>query len=246
MDFTTLKLQCNTGASDSSATWTDILFGTSGYELRAALSTGSQTPSTSSASWPSITKPTSGVLLINKLYGFTADTTGYAITGGDGTGSHYNVFRISWDNVGTFGSAPIISAWKDNTYPSASPGTQPTAGSGDGSGVINGCSDTSNTSHIKAVAYGVGMTSGGTADNPSANMGSNPTATSGSAGASSPAQGSWGSWTSLQSATQYIQNSTTPKAVTAATWNFLLALYISAGLTGGVLLPTLGLNYTWI
>lgn len=245
-DFTTLKLEANTGASDASPTWTSILFGTAGYELRAALSTGSQTTSTSSASWPSITKPTSGTLLIDKLYAFTADTTGFAITGANGTGSHYNVLRINWDNTGTFGSAPIVSAWASNSYPSASPGTQPGAGSGDGSGVVNGDSDTSNTSHIKATVYGNGVTAAGAADNPSANMGSNPTATSGSAGAVTTANATWSAWQSLQSATQYIQNGATPKATTAGTWNLLLALYLSSGLTGGVLLPVFGINYTWI
>jgi hypothetical protein len=245
-DFTTLKLQVNSGTSDASPTWTDALFGTAGYELRAGLSSGSQTTSTSSSAWPSITKPSSGTLLIDKMYAFSADTTGHTITTYDGTGSHYNQCRINADNTGTLAAAPIISAWRNNTYPSASPGTQPIAGSGDGSGIINGSSDTSNTSYLKAVAYGVGLTSGGTADNPSSNMGSNPTATSGSAGASSPSQGAWGSWTSLQAATQYIQNAGTPQAATAWTWNFLIALYLGANLTGGTLLPVLGISYSWI
>lgn len=245
MDFTTIKLQANTGASDASPTWTDMLFGTSGYELRAALSSGSQTTSTASAAWPSILKPTSGTTLIDKMYAFTADTTGFVVTGGDSTGSHYNVYKVNWDNLGTFGNAPIISAWKDNTYPTASPGTQP--GVGDGTSVINGTSgESSSTSLLKGVAFGVGLTSGGAADNPGSNMGSNPSATSGSAGASSPAQGAWGSWQSLQSATQFIQNAGTPKATTAGTWNFLLALYLAASMTGGTLLPVLGVQYTWI
>jgi hypothetical protein len=245
-DFTTLKMDVNTGTSDASPTWTSIAFGTSGNELRAALSTGSQTTSTASASWPSITKPTSGTTLINKLYAFTADTTGFVITGGDGTGTHYNVFRINWDAVGTFAAAPIISAWKDNTYPAASPGTQPGAGSGDGSGIVNGSSDTSNTSYIKATAYGNGVTAAGAADNPSSNMGSNPTATNGSAGAVTTTNATWSAWQSLQSTSQYIQNGVTPKATTAGTWNFLMAEYIGVNLTGGVLLPVLGISYSWI
>jgi len=244
-DFSSLKLQINSGASDASPTWTDVLFGTSGYELRAALSSGSQTTSTSSTAWPSILNPTTGTTLINKLYAFISDTSGYAITGADGTGAHYNVLRVSWDNTGTFASAPILSAWANNTYPSATPGSQP--GTGDGSSIINGTSaESSSTSLLKAVAYGVGVTNAGAADNPSANYGTNPSATSGSAGAQSPAQGAWGSWQSLQAATQYIQNSTTPKATTAGTWNFLLALFLAASMKGGTLLPVLGFQYTWI
>jgi len=222
-----------------------MLFGTSGYELRAALSSGSQTTSTSSTAWPSILKPTTGTTLIDRIYAFVADTTGYQVTGADGTGSHYNVFRINWDNTGTFASSPILSAWANNSYPAASPGTQPTTG--DGTSIINGTSaESSSTSLIKGVAYGVGLTSGGTADNPSANYGTNPSATSGSAGAQTPAQGAWGAWQSLQAATQYIQNAGTPKATTAGTWNFLLALYLAAGMTGGTLLPVLGFSYTWV
>jgi hypothetical protein len=244
-DFTTLKLQVNTGASDASPTWTDILFGTAGYELRAALAAGSQTTSTASASWPSILKPTSSTTLIDKMYAFTADTTGFVITGGDSTGAHRNVYRINWDNTGTFASAPIISAWKDNTYPAASAGTQTSPG--DGSNIINGTSgETSSTSALKGVAYGVGLTSGGSTDNPGSNYGTNPTATSGSAGAQVPVLATWGSWQSLQSATQYIQNAQTPQAATAGTWNFLLALYLAAGMTGGTLLPVVGFQYTWI
>lgn len=243
-NFTVLKLQVNTGASDAAPTWTDVAFGTSGNELRAAVSTGSQTTTTPSASWPSVAKPTSGATLLNAMYAFTADTTGYAVTGADGTGSHYNVYRISWDNVGTFASSPIVSAWATSSYPSASPGTQP--GTGDGTSVINGTSESSNTSLLKAAFYGVGLTSGGVADNPSSNFGTNPSATSGSAGAVSPTQGAWGAWQSLQSATQYVQNATTPAATTAGTWNFLLALYLTASMTGGTLLPVFGMQYSWI
>lgn len=243
-DFTTLKLEINSGTSDASPTWTTIPFGTANNELRAALAAGSQTTSTASASWPSITKPSSGATLIDKMYGFTADTTGFVVTGADGTGAHYNVFRINWDNIGTFGSAAILTAYKDNTYPAASPGSQP--GTGDGSSIINGCSESSSTSLLKAVAYGVGMTAGGSADNPSSNYGTNPTATSGSAGASTPTQGVWGAWQSLQANTQFIQNATMPKATTAGTWNFLIAEYLAASMVGGVLTPVLTFNYTWI
>ncbi len=137
-DFTTLKLQANTGASDTSTTWTDVLFGSSGYELRAALSGGGATTTTPSASWPSMLKPASGVTLVNQMWAFSADAVGLQINTYDGTTAHYMQFRIDWDNTGTFASAPLISAWKDSTLPAASPGTQP--GTGDGSSIINGTS----------------------------------------------------------------------------------------------------------
>lgn len=246
-DFTVLKLQGNTGASDASPTWTDVLFNTANNELRAALSSGSQTGSTSSANWPSMLRPTSGTSLINQLWQFTADTTGSQITTYDGTGSHYNQLRINWDNTGTFAAAPLISAWKDNTLPAASPGTQPSPTSGgDGSSIVNGSSDTSNTSYLKGTAFGNGVTAAGAADNPSSNFGTNPVVTSGSAGGSATSNATWLAWTSLQAATQWVVNGVTPKATTAGTWNLLLALYMGVNITGGTLLPVLGFQYQWI
>jgi len=226
-----------------------VLFGSAGYELRAALSSGSQTTSTASASWPSILKPASGTTLIDKMYAFSADTTGLVVTNYDGTTAHYLQFRINWDNTGTYNSAPIISAWKDNTLPAASPGTQNSATvGGDGSSIINGTSgETSSTSALKANAYGQGLTSGGVQQTPSANAAGTLAATSGTAGAVSPGSAAWlSTWQSLQAATQYIQNGGIPQAVTAGLWYFLMVLYIPAGLTGGTLLPVLGWQYTWI
>ncbi len=253
-DFTSLKLQANTGTSPAgegsgTATWTDVLFGTAGYELRAALSGGSQTTSTASASWPSILKPASGTTLIDRMYAFSADTTGLQVTNYDGTTAHYLQFRINWDNTGTFNSAPIISAWKDNTLPAASPGTQNSATTGgDGSSIINGTSgETSSTSCLKLNAYGQGLTSGGVQQTPAANAAGTLSATAGTAGAVTPGSAAWlATWQSAQAATQWIANGGTPQAVTAGLWYFVAALYIPAGLTGGTLLPVLAFQYTWI
>lgn len=251
-DFTTLKLQANTGTTPAgegsgSATWTDVLFGTSGYELRAALSSGSQTTSTASASWPSILKPASGVTLINEMYCFSADTTGLVVTNYDGTTGHYLQFRINWDALGTFASAPIISAWKDNTLPAASPGTQP--GTGDGSSIVNGTSgESSSLSLLKANAYGQGLTSGGSQQTPGSNAGGTETVTGHSAaGAATPGSAAWlSTWQDLQAATDWIANGGTPQATTAGLWYFVLILRIAAGMTGGTLLPVIGFQYTWI
>lgn len=254
-DFTTLKLQGNTGTSPAgegsgTATWTDVLFGTSGYELRAALSSGSQTTTTASASWPSILKPSTGTTLIDKMYAFTADTTGFVITNYDGTSSHYLQFRINWDNTGTYASAPIISAWKDNTLPAASPGTQPSPSSGgDGSSIVNGTSgESSSLSLLHANAYGQGLTSGGVQQTPSANAAGTLAVNSHSAsGAATPGSAAWlATWQDLQAATNWIANGATPQATTAGLWYFVLALWLAAGMTGGTLLPVLGFQYQWI
>jgi len=245
-DFTLIKLEVNTGASDASPTWTTVSFGTANNELRMNTSGNGASGSIASAAWPSVLKPSSSTTLLNELWEYTADASGgNKVTTYDGSGSHYNQCRINWDNTGTQGSAPIISAWKDNTLPAASPGTQP--GTGDGSSVINGTSaESSSTSLLKGTVFGNGVTAAGAADNPGSNMGSNPTATSGSAGAVTSANATWTAWQSLQAATQFLQNGVTPKATTAGTWNFLLSEYGAAGMTGGVLLPVIGFQYTWI
>lgn len=251
-DFTTIKLQANTGTAPAgegsgSATWTDVLFGTSGYELRAALSSGSQTTSTPSASWPAMLKPLSGTTLVDNMYIFTADTTGFKVTTYDGTSAHYLQFRINWDNTGTYASGPLISAWKDNTLPAASPGSQP--GIGDGSSVINGTSaESGSLSLLHANAYGQGLTAGGVQQTPGTNAAGTLAVNSHSgSGAATPSSASWlATWQDLQAATNYIQNGATPQATTAGLWYFCLALWMAAGMTGGTLLPTLGYQYTWI
>lgn len=245
-DFTTIKLQGNTGTNDASPTWTDLTFGSSGYELRANLSGNGATTTTASASWPAMLKPSSGSTLVNQLWLFTADAVGSQITTYDGTGSHYNQLRINWDNTGTFASVPVISAWKDNTLPAASPGTQNSPG--DGSNIINGTTtESSSRSLVKATVYGYGLSSSGIADNPSANMGSNPTVSSGTgAGAVTTSSGAWTAWQDLQAATDWIANGQTPQAATAGTWNFLLAMYIAASQIGGTEVPVVGFSYTWI
>jgi hypothetical protein len=77
-------------------------------------------------------------------------------------------------------------------------------------------------------------------------MGTNPTATAGSAGAVTTSNATWTAFQSLQSSTQFVQNGAIPKATTAGTWNLLIVEYLSSGLTGGVLLPVIGLSYAWI
>lgn len=130
---------------------------------------------------------------------FGSDASGgQKLTTYDGTSAHYMQWRINWDATGTFASAPIISAWKDSTLPAASPGTQP--GTGDGSAFVNGQStDTSNTSYIKANAYGYGVDASGSQQTPASNAAGTLTVSSGTAGAVSPGTGAWlATWQSLQ------------------------------------------------
>jgi len=244
-DFTTLKSQFNSG-TDAAPTWNDMLFGTANYEFRLC-GAGAGAGNIASASWPTYQRPAS-VGVIPEMWGYVGsdNSDGLKLATYDGTSAHYMQWRINWDNTGTFASAPILSAWKDSTLPAASPGTQP--GTGDGSAFINGqSSDTSSTSYIKANAYGYGVDTGGTQQTPSANAGGTLAATSGTAGAASPATGAWlSTWQSLQAATQYIQDGVVPKATTAGFWYITLAIYTGPNMTGGTLVPVLGFQYTWV
>lgn len=239
-------MEANTGASDASPTFTDVLFGTANYELRMCAS-GAGAGNIASAAWPPYPRPASvGVVPECWVYLGSDNSGGLKVTTYDGTTAHYKQFLVSWDNLGTFTGAPIISAWKDNTYPAASPGTQPSPG--DGSAIVNGqSSDTSSTSYLKANAYGYGVDTGGVQQTPSANAGGTLAATSGTAGAVSPGSGAWlATWQSLQAATQYIQDGVTPKATTAGLWYFVIALYSGPGMIGGALVPQLGFQYLWV
>lgn len=241
-----MKSQTNAGAAvtDASPTWVDMPFATANNELRLC-GTGAGAAGTASASWPTYLRP-GAVGVIPEMWAFTADTTGLKMATYDGTSAHYMQWRINWDAIGTFASAPIISAWKDSSLSAASPGTQP--GTGDGSAFVNGhTTDTSNTSYIKANAYGYGVDTSGTQQTPAANAGGTLAATSGTAGAVSPATGAWlATWQSLQAATQWIADAVTPKATTAGFWYAVLAFFTGPNMTGGVLLPVLGFQYTWI
>jgi hypothetical protein len=246
-DFTLIKTQTNAGAAvtDASPTWVDMPFGTANNELRLC-GTGAGTTTTASASWPTFLRP-GATAVWPEAWAYTADAVGLQMKTYDGTSAHYMQWRINWDNTGTFASAPIISAWGDNTLAAASPGTQPGAQSG--SPFVNGhATDTSSTSYIKGNAYGRGTAaSGSVQDTPAANAAGTMAVTTGTAGAVSPGSAAWlATWQSLQALTQYIQDSVTPQAVFAGFWYVVLAFFTGPNQSGGTLLPVLGFQYTWV
>lgn len=226
-----------------------MLFATSSYELRICAS-GAGAGNIASASWPIYPRPGS-VTAIPEMWGyFGSDNSGGSkLTTYDGTSAHYMQWRVNWDNTGTFAAANVLSAWKDNTLPAASPGTQPASTSGgDGSSFVNGqSSDTSSTSYIKINAYGSGVTAAGSQETPAANAAGTLTATSGTAGAATPSAASWlATWQSAQAATQFIQGPVTPKATTSGFWYVVFAFYTGPNQTGGTLVPVLGFQYQWV
>ncbi len=215
-----------------------MLFATANYELRLC-GTGAGGASIASASWPTFLRPGS-TSTIPEMWGyFGADASGgVKVAAYDGTSAHYMQWRINWDATGTFAAANILSAWKDNTLPAASPGTQPSAGAGgDGTSFVNGANpDTGTapvTSYIKANAYGSGVNAAGTQETPAANAAGTLAVTTGTAAAANTTAASWmATWQQLQAATGYIQSVAIPKAVTAGFWYTVMAWYTGPGMTG--------------
>lgn len=248
-DYTTINLQYNTG-TDASPTWTGTAIALSGSaganELRMALSSGSQTGSTSSANWPYMSRPTSGTSAINQLWAFTADTTGNQIATYTGDNTKANVVRWNFDALGNPIAAMQVSFYADNTHAAPSAGTQPPGSHNDA--FTNGHStDTSSTSYIKGNCYGSGLTAAGTQETPSAgSVGTNPSATTGSAGAATPSAGAWlATWQSLQGAIQYLQGPAIPKTTTAFVWYHTLVIFFGVNITTGTWVIVYDLTYTF-
>lgn len=216
-------------------------------ELRFCAS-GAGGASIASGSWPYFTVPASvSVVPEVWLYGSSDNSGGLKISTYDGTSAHFLQARFSWDNVGTFASAPSFTCYSDTTHAAASPGTQPGAQSG--SPVVNGhATDTNSTSYLKANAYGYGVDTGGTQQTPSANAGGTLTATSGTAGSVSPGSNAWlASWQSLQSSSQFITDGVIPKATTSGLLYILLALYCGPNMaTSSAMTPVLTFSYTYV
>lgn len=248
-DYTTINLQYNTG-TDASPTFTGTAIALSGSaganELRMAMSSGSQNGSTSSANWPYMTRPASGVSAVNQLWAFTADTTGNQISTYTGDNTKANVLRWNFDALGNPISAMQVSCYGDNTHTAPSPGTQP-PGSHNDPWTNGHASDTSSTSYIKGNCYGSGLTAAGSQETPAAGtVGTNPGATTGAAGAVTPSAGAWAStWQSMQGAIQYLQGPAIPHTTTAFVWYQSLIIFLAANISTGIFTLVYTLTYTY-
>lgn len=240
-DFTTLKAQLNTN-TNGSPTWTDVPAWGAGTGQELRFSDSNAQGAVASASWPYMTRPaaTGGV---DYLYVFTADTTSLgSIGGGTSTpaafsNTNYLQARWNWDNVGTFASAPIITAYPDNTHGAVT--------RGDGSILGGNTTDTGATarSYLKANAFGRVVSAGA----PAAAPANAPTVTDGSTGAATPTAGAnWlTNYQGLQGDNDYIQFPSTPAATTADQWNFMLRLFTGPNMTPGTYVNALSFKYTY-
>lgn len=248
-DYSSITLGYNTG-TDASPVFTGTalaLSGSSGAnELRMALSSGSQTGSTASASWPYMSRPSSGTSTVNQLWAFTADTTGNQIATYTGDNTKANVLRWVFSADGNPITAMSLTFYADNTHANPSAGTQPPGSHNDA--FTNGhSSDTSSTSYIKINAYGSGLTAAGSQETPSAgSVGTNPSATTGSAGAATTSAGAWlSTWQSAQGGLQYVTGAATPHTAQAFNWYATMVIFLGANISTGTWLICFDLNYTY-
>lgn len=236
-DITTVQMKYNTG-SDGTPTWsgTAIAFGGTGdgaNEFRWQRTGGGGGPTTGYASWPNIIKPGSNAA-VEEMYAFSANTTGLKIQTYDGGRTYARVLQFDFSTGGTPASAMQFSAFQDaaNTTPTA--GSQ-TANATDGRNIVNGSSDTSNTSYFKINAYGTGYKQGGSQETPAAgNVGTTLAATSGTAGSATTGDGAWlATWQSAQGWIQYITAFATAVTNTAFQWYIACALYVGPNMSTG-------------
>jgi hypothetical protein len=244
----TCTLKYNKG-SDGTPDWTGTALsagGSSGANELRWCNTGDGAGGTASASWPKFRRLAS-VGVVPELWAFSADTTGTKVATYDGTKAASRVLKFAFDNAGTPVSAMKLSSYATSSLGAATPGTQPSDPSTDGSGIVNGhATDTSSTSYLKINAYGSGLTAGGSQETPSSGAaGSTLAATSGTAGAATPSAGSWlSTWQSAQADTQYVQGPAIPQSVTAFDWYWAASLNSGPNLClGSNIAPLFAVQY---
>jgi hypothetical protein len=236
-----MRFELNTN-SNASPTWTTVPASGSGTGQELRFSDVSTAGSTASASWPFVTRPTSGTAGVDYLYVFTADTTSLgSIGGGTSTpaafsNANYLEFRLWWDNVGTFASAPIYTAYPTTAHGSVT--------RGDGSLLGGHATDTGGTarSYLKGAMFGRVVSAGA----PAAAVGSAPTVTDGTTGAVSPTAGAnWSTYQGLQGDNDYLQFPSTPAATTQDQLNLMIRLFTGANMSPGTHTPVVSVKYTW-
>jgi hypothetical protein len=239
-DFTTMRMEGNNATTGAPA-WQDL----SGANHEIRWSDSAAQKNIASAAWPATIRP-AATAIVSYTYAYTADATGdgfYANGGACPAWSKDNYLwaRWWWDNVGTFASAPIYTAYLTTAHAAI---TRHVGAGADG--MLQGSPDTLNVScfsYLKGNAYGR-VTSAGA---PAAGPANAAVVTDGTVGTVSPGAGAnWlANFQSLMGDNDYITAPFTPAAVTQDQWNIHFALF-----TGPNMLPALyqvvqTLKYTW-
>lgn len=240
-DFTTFQFKLNTG-TQATPVWTNVPAQGAGTGQELRYSDQSNQGGTASASWPLMIRPPA-TTQVPYLYVFTADTTSLGSIGSSTStptafnNNNYNELQLSWDNTGTFASAPIVTA-----YPTTAHGA---ITRNDGS-LLGGSADTTSGSafsYLKANMYG----SGATTQVPSAAATNIPVVTDGTVGSLSPGSAAWLThYQDLQGDNDYITYGSTPTATTAQVLYLMLSLFTGPGMNTNVQTPVLSSKYTWV
>lgn len=242
-DFTTMRFQLNTG-TNAAPTWTSVPASGAGTGQELRFSDLSTQGAVASASWPAVTRPTSGTAGVDYLYVFTADTTSLGVFGG-GTSTpvaysntaQYRFLRLDWDSVGTFASAPIFTAYASTGHAAIS--------RGDGSILGGHASDTGATarSYLKGNAFGRVDSAGVPAAAPT----NAAAVTDGATGALTPSAGAnWlTNFQGLQGDNDWIAFPSTPAATTADQWSMIIRLFLGANTSAGTHTPVISCKYTY-
>lgn len=243
-------MQYNTG-SDNTPTWSGTAIALSGSaganEFRMAITGGGT--SIASASWPFMSKPTSGTTAVTSLYAYTSDTVGSQVATYTGDNTKARVLRWNFDNTGNPVTVMQVGFFANSTHTAPSAGTQPPGTNNDQ--FTNGqSSDTSSKSYIKFNLYGSGLTAGGSQETPSAGtIGNAPTATTGTAGSTTTTAGNWlnanGNWTDGQGFIDYITGVAIPQTATAFNWYMSWVIFIGANISAGTVTLVCTLQYSF-
>lgn len=238
-DFTVLKMEANHGTIGAPV-WVEV-GPTALHEVRWSDSNAQN--GIASANWPAMIRP-AATTLVSYTYAYTADAVGWGFISGQAapcpaySKDNYLWARWNWDNLGTFASAPIFTA-----FPTGAHGAIVRE---DGS-LLGGSADTkpgaSAFSYLKGNAWGR-VDIGGA---PGAGPAAAPVVTDGTVGSVSPAAGAnWlANFQSLQGDNDYITAPFTPAAITADTWSLHFALFTGPNMTPALYVVKMTLKYTW-
>lgn len=239
-DFVLIQMECNDftlgapnwvalGGANTEVRWSDV----------------NDRHNIASAAWPAMIRP-AATAIVEFTYAYTADGAGFGFmsqSGGINTPvyaiANYLWARWDWDNVGTFASAPIFTA-----YPTVAHGA---IVAGDNSLLGGNNPDTraggNDYSYLKGNAFGQVDSVAA----PGAAPGAAPIVTSGTLGAVSPGAGAnWiANFQCLQGNICWILAPFTPAATTADQWSVHFALFTGPGMTPALYQIQITLRYTW-
>lgn len=237
-DFTVLKMEGNHG-TQGAPVYVEV-GPTAGKEVR--WSDSATQDGIASANWPVMIRP-AATSIVNYTYAYTADAVGFGFISGQAppcpawARTNYLWARWSWDNTGTFASAPIYTAYLTTAHAAI------TRQNPDG-GLLQGSADTkpgaSAFSYLKGNAFGqVGA--------PAVAPGADAVVTNGTVGSVSPAAGAnWlANFQSLMGDLDYITAPFTPAATTAGVWHIHFTLFTGPNMLPALYVVVMTLKYTW-